>query len=511
MNISTAVGSERVSRIVGYKLKKGFFQTSSPNLPQRIYLLGQGNAANQATMPVVAREVTSAKEAGTLYGYGSPIHQMMRILRPVSGDGIGGIPTVVFAQPDAEGATQTVITADLTLSATATDSATHYVVINGRYGLDGAEYGYSVVKGDAKATIVQRIADACNNVMSCPAIVSVNGEGQLVFTSKWAGATAAEMVVTFDDQEKDCGIVYSIEETIAGTGAVDLTDAIAGMGSSWNTVVLNPYGSTVFTTLETVNGIPDPDNPTGRYGALIFKPFISIWGSCEDDKTTLGAITDARKTQVTHAIAPAPNSSGFTWEAAANMTYLFVLQAQNNPHLDVNAKAYPDMPVPSDGVIGDMSDYNNRDYLVKKGCSTVDLVAGSYVVQDFVTTYHPDGELPPQYRYPRNLMLDFNVRYGYYLLELINVVDKTLAPSDQSINVASTIKPKDWKQVLRSYADDLAGRALIADASFMKDSIVVQVSTVNPDRLETYFRYKRTGIARIASTDAEAGFAFGIV
>jgi len=508
MSISTAVGSERISRIVGYKLKKGNFPTSTPNLPQRIFLLGQGNAVNQATMPDTLREITSAKEAGTLYGFGSPIHQMMRILR--NGDGVGGIPTVVFAQPDAEGATQTVITVDLTLATTATDSATHYVVINGRVGMDGAEYGYSVVKGDAVATILQKIADACNNVQGCPCIVAVDN-GQLTFTSKWAGATAAELSVTFDDMDKDCGIVYSIESTVAGTGVVDLTDAIAGMGSDWNTIVINPYGSTVFTTLETVNGIPDPDTPTGRYAAIIFKPFISIWGSCEDDKAVLGAITDARKTQVTHALAPAPNSAGFTWEAAANMAYLFALQSQNNPHLDVNAKAYPDMPVPTDGIIGDMSDYNNRDYLVKKGCSTVDLVAGAYVVQDFVTTYHPDGELPPQYRYPRNLMLDFNVRYGYYLLELINVVDKALAPSDQSIGVASTIKPKDWKQIIRSYADDLASRALIADADFMKESITVAVSLTNPDRLETYFRYKRTGIARIASTDAEAGFAFGIV
>lgn len=509
MSISTAVGSERISRIVGYKLKKGNFQTSTPNLPQRIYILGQGNGANQATMPITKREVTSAKEVGELFGYGSPIHQIMRILRPISGDGVGGIPTIIFPQLDAVGATQTIITANLTISTTATDSATHYVIINGRSGIDGGHYDYSVVKGDSKETILQKIADACNNVIGCPAIVAIEAN-QLTFTSKWAGATSAEMNVTFDDSDKDCGIVYSIDSIVDGTGTFDLTNAIAGMGSEWNTIVINPYGADAFEDLEQVNGVPDPDTPTGRYGALVFKPFISIWGSTEDNKTTLGAITEARKTQVTHALAPAPKSSGFTWEAAANVAYLFALQAQNSPHLDINAKAYPDMPIPSDGIIGDMSDYNNRDYLVKKGASTIDIIAGSYVVQDFVTTYHPDGELPPQYRYPRNLMLDFNVRYGYYLLELINVIDKAIAPSDQSISVASTIKPKDWKQVLRSFADDLSGRVLIADADFMKDSIVVGVSETNPDRLETYFRYKRTGVARIVSTDAEAGFAFGI-
>ncbi len=192
------------------------------------------------------------------------------------------------------------------------------------------------------------------------------------------------------------------------------------------------------------------------------------------------------------------------------MTYQHALIAQNKPHLDVNAKSYPDMPVPTDGNIGDMAVYNNRDFLVKKGASTIDLVAGQYIVQDFVTTYHPDGEVPPQFRYPRNLQLDWNIRYGYYLLEQINVVDNAIAPSEQIVTVDATIKPKQWKQIISSFADDLAARALIAEPQFMKDNIIVQVSDTNPDRLETQFKYKRTGIARISSTTAVAGFAFGI-
>jgi hypothetical protein len=167
------------------------------------------------------------------------------------------------------------------------------------------------------------------------------------------------------------------------------------------------------------------------------------------------------------------------------------------------------MPIPIDGDIGLMSVYNNRDAIVKKGGSTVDLVAGRYQVQDFVTTYHPDGEIPPQFRYARNLMLDFNVRYGYYLLEQINVVDKTIANDADTISVGSIIKPKQWKQIVATYANDLAKRALIADPDFMVESIIVALSGTNPDRLDTFFRYKRTGIARISSTTAEAGFNFG--
>jgi hypothetical protein len=136
-------------------------------------------------------------------------------------------------------------------------------------------------------------------------------------------------------------------------------------------------------------------------------------------------------------------------------------------------------------------------------------VAGRYQVQDFVTTYHPLGETPPQFRYCRNLMIDFNVRYGYYLLELINVVDHAIANDNDTVSASNIVKPKQWKAILDGYATSLTSRGLIVDAPFMQDSIDVDISTTNPDRLETFFRYKRSGFARIASTTAEAGFNFG--
>lgn len=513
--LSTAVGLDRVSRVVGYKLKKGFFQESTPNLPQSIVVFGEANDANQATLDTDAREVTSAQEAGELYGFGSPIHQIMRILRPISGDGVGGIPTVVMPQAADGGATDTVINISVTAAGGVTSNTTHYIVVSGRYALDGESYAISMVKGETYLEVLNRMADAINGVLNAPCSASVDtttpGSEFLVITSKWKGATSAELNVSIDTGDDIAGCTYTEDSKTDGTGTISLTGALAQFGNNWHTLVVNPYSdSTNLDALETFNGIPDPDTPTGRYVGTVFKPFMAVYGDTESDKDVIGAETDARKLQVTNAVAPAPNSVAFSWEAAANMVYLHALIAQNMPHLDVNAKTYPDMPVPADGDIGDFADYNNRDYLVKKGCSTVNLVGGLFAIQDFVTTYHPSGEVPPQYRYCRNLQLDWNVRYGYYVLENINVVDNAIAPSEQTVTVASTIKPAQWKQILFSYADDLAERAMIAEPDFMKDSVDVQVSDTNPDRLETFFRYKRTGIARISSTDAEAGFAFGV-
>lgn len=508
-DISNAVGLERISRVVGYKITKGAYSESSPNLPMRIAVLGAANHANQASLgldpsPAV---ITSANEAAQLYGYGSPLHQMARILRPLFGSGIGGIPTVFYPQLEASGATATTI--DITVAGTPTKNVSHRIVVNGRDNVDGEYYEVNIISTDTAATIRAKIIDAIGKVTGAP-VTAADGTTKVVLTTKWYGATSANLNVSIDTRGDAAGLTYTVSGKVSGTGTESIAASLLKFGNDWNTIVLNPYGTATFDALEAFNGTPSATDPTGRYTGIVFKPFISLWGSTESDKDTIAAITNAaaRLNQVTHVLCPAPLSKGFPWEAAANMARLVARTAQDSPHIDVNGQSYPDMPVPSDGVIGDMADYENRDYLVKQGASTVDLVNGVYQVQDTVTTYHPAGELPPQFRYTRNLILDWNIRYGYLLKELMFVKDKALSGDSDFVAVADVIKPKQWKAILFEYFSDLAARALISDVSFSKNSLVVDISDTNPDRLNTFFRYKRTGTVRIASTTAEANFSF---
>jgi phage tail sheath gpL-like len=324
--------------------------------------------------------------------------------------------------------------------------------------------------------------------------------------------TANDFNITVDTGTPavSAGITYSIVTSQVAIGTPSIASALA-FNNDWNTIVVNSYGlvTSIMSALETYNGIPDPVTPTGRYAGIVLRPFVAISGSISDDPSS---ITDLRLNDVTIAVAPAPNSPAFAFEAAANMAYAWAIKAQNNPHLDVNADFYPDMPVPVlVSSFGTMADYTNRDAIVKKGCSTVTLENGRYKIEDFVTTYHPAGENPPQYRYVRNLNVDWNVKYGYYLLQDLNVRDKVLASDGDNISVANVVKPKTWKAVLDGYADDMASRALITQPSFMQDSITVKLGETNPDRLEVFFRYKRSGVARIVSTTAQAGFNFGAI
>ena len=504
---SNAVGSERISAVVGYKITKGNFSESTPNLPQAIEVFAEANTANQASIDFDTDryEMKTLQKIGDKYGYGSPIYTICRILRPNGGVGVGGIPVFINPQEEAVGATAKIV--EIAATGTATGSGTHYVKIAGRDSLDGQSYAITITEGDTTADIADKIEAAIAGVLGSPVTASADPY-VCELTSKWKGLTANGIQVEVDTDGNDLGISYAVSVTQAGAGSPAVTAGLAKIGDNWMTIGINSYGlnSSICNEFQTWNGIPDPTNPTGRYAGIVMKPMVVLSGSVADEDTTF---TDARLNDVTIAVCPAPLSKGLAMEAAANMAVLQARIAQDTPNLDCGDQFYADMPTPLS--IGTMADYNNRDIYVKKGNSTVQLSGGRYKVCDFVTTYHPVGELPPQFRYVRNLMLDFNVRFGYYLLEQINVVGHSISNDDDVVDAERVVKPKMWKGILAKYFTSLVSRALIVDADFSIDACTVTISTVNPDRFETFFRYKRTGVVRIASTTAEAGFNFGSI
>ena len=510
--ISTAIDSSRISRVIGYKIKNANFKNGTKNLPQRIAILGPGNTTNQAFFDDTPFEFISANEVGNKYGYGSPLYQIARILRPLSGNIIGGVSTVIYPQKEIIGATAKEIEVSVAVvSGGATENVTHNLIINGRRSIDGSNFGITINVGDDADSIALKIKDVIMNVLACPVIAS-NTTNVVTISTKWKGLSADDLNIEIDTNEKSAGIVYSISTTASGSGVPDIVPALNAFGETWNTIVINPYGTSVWGDLEAFNGVPDADTPTGRYNPIDFKPFVALTGTTESDKTNIVAITDAqeRKSQVTNVLCPAPNSKGFSYEAAANMASTYVLIAQDSPHLGNGNKAYNDMPIPEDENIGDFADYDNRDYLAKKGSSTVLLKNGQYIVQDFETTYHPDGEIPAKFRKVRDLNIDWNIAFGWILIMDRDIHDKALVEDNSAVIVGDTISPKQAKQLVYSFITEKAELALLNDIKFSEDSVEVGINATNPARLDIFFRYKRTSTADIISSDVEVDFSFSL-
>lgn len=505
MAISNAVPQGWISRIVGYLLNTANFSPVSPNLPQRMAVFGESNDANQGSLNLTPQQFSNAQSVGQAYGYGSPMHIMARVLFPKSG---GGAQFPVWFYPQAKAVGSTNKQFQITASGVAANNGTHYLVIGGREGLDGQSYAINILAGDTTAAISQYIYNAINNVLGCP-FIATDTPYHAVLTSKWSGLTADGLTVSIDTGSDALGLTYGVISLTTASGTPDITPQLSSFGNIWNTLLINSYGlnSSVLTALENFNGVPSNTNPTGRFNALIVKPLIAISGSVLEDPSSL---TDSRSTQVTNAVAPAPLSDGLAMEAAANAGLLWGNILTNSPELDIAGLAYPDMPTPLK--IGAMSDSTNRQTIVLKGCSTVDLVNGQYVMQDFVTTYHPLGEVPPQFRYPRDLMgVDMNVYYTYYLLVQQYLEGAVLANDNDIVDSIKVMKPKVWTGIINGMSTQLVSRGLIVNAPFMQASISVSINSTNSNRLDVTFSYQRSGIGRIISTTVTAGFNNGVV
>lgn len=501
-----------LERAASYALGYASTQEGGNYLPNRIALFTPIAIGKQSgfTGYDTPRTVTTFKEFFTLYGE-CPGAQIFRILKPTTGGGVGNIPVDVFPIEDAYGATAAV--GAITPTGTAADAAnTHYIKFNGRLTIEGRRCSYSVVVGDTPTTIIAKQIAAINAFLYSPVTAS-DGTTATTLTAKWNGKTGNKIVITVDTNGEDCGITYAVTNPTGAVGDPDVADALTNMGNVWYTHHINIWGSELFSTIETVNGRPDiTTNGTGRWMGTMMKPFVSVYGSIESVPATLKALVASRKLDLTNALAPAPLSTGYEWEAAANMVVLSSVTANSNAHMDICGLAYPDMPAPLNDYIGAMQDWAVRDDLIDNGISTVTYNASEgYVVQSFITPRRPDDESPLaiDFRYVRDIFVDMNVAYNYKLLEGRYLLDKTVVNDSDVVTVDGVIKPKNWKSILFTMVDSLADLALLADRDYAKDNITVAISSTDPQRINTTFYYKRSGVARKHSTNAYAGFNFG--
>lgn len=332
--------------------------------------------------------------------------------------------------------------------------------------------------------------------------------GTLTLTTKWTGLTSASLTTSIDVNGNTVGLTYVLSSTTAGAGSPSIANALTQFQSTWYNFVINSYGTVQVAALEQFNGVPDPVNPTGQYLPQVFMPFLAFFGSTDATASDLVAITDAagRISQVTNILCPAPASGVMPYEVAGAMCLLLANVSASTPHLTVAGQSYQDIPAPASNLIGDLANYTNRNLLKSKGCSTVMLVNSAYQVQDLVTTYHPTGEVPLVFNEARYLVIDWNIKYGYSLLENFNLKDKTIVADGQNTTVQDIIRSSDWKAILYTYFDTLASLALIVSAAFSKKSLVVEIDPNNPNRFNTTFSYQRTGTAEIESTTVTVGF-----
>lgn len=488
----SAVDTTAVARVVGIEaiaknLNGGLFA-----LPQRIAVIGQGSTAS--TYATTKRQVTSEFEAGSLYGFGSPVHLACRQLLPASGRGVGTIPVTIYPLED-DGA-GVAAAGDITPSGTLTEQGTFQIKINNIL----SEPFVIATGAMTVATVTAAITAAINAVLEMP-VVATDSTTKVDLAAKWKGASGNDIVVEIVGSTT-IGATFALTQPTGGATNPGISTATDQFGSVWETLILNCMEIADTTTLDALKTFGDT-----RWGALVKKPCIAFTGCNETTVSAAIAVSDARKTDKINSQLVSPASNDLPLVIAAAQLAKIAVLANNNPPHD-----YGSQPVSTltPGADGSQWTYTDRDTAVKGGSSTIEVRDDVVTISDVVTFYHPSGNPAPEYRYVVDIIKLMNVYFNIDLVYNTTEWDGApLIPDSQPTTNRTAKKPKDATAATARVLENLGLGAYISDPETAKASIVSTINSSNPKRLDQSFQIQLSGNANIISIDMAFGFYFG--
>lgn len=490
------ITSTAVARVVGIDTHFTDLRVSSAlSLPQRIAILAQG--ASTETFPFTAYKITSSREAGERFGYGSPIHLAAREIFPENGTGVGSIPVVVLPVDDPAAGTPGA--GSITPSGAATASGTFWVRVAGILSAS-----FNVANGDTVATIVTKIVDAIQGVLAMP-VIATDGATLVNLAAKWAGTSGNGIRVEVLDgnfEVPSAGLTFTIVNTTGGTGVADVSGALGVLGSPWTTLIVNGFLPTETTILDALRDLGE-----ARWDQLVRRPFVAVVGNPTASVGAATAGTNGRRDDRVNSQVVAPGSVAMPVQIAAAHVREISKVADDNPPTDYGARALRTM-LP--GVDADQWTYAERDGAVKAGSSTIEVRDGVVLISDVITMYHPVGEEPPAYRYVVDLMKLWTIIYNFDLeFTQVEWNGAPLIPDGQATTNKNARTPKAAKAAACAILDGLGLAAVISDPETAKKNTTASIDGTNPKRLNISTTVQLSGNTNIISVDLNFGFFFG--
>lgn len=497
MTISTAIDQSSIARVVGIKTAfKNLRGANTVFLPQRVIVVGQGNSA--AVYSNDKRQVTSAYEAGSLYGFGSPVHLATKQLLPENGDGVGSIPVTIYPLDDHGSGTTS--TGKIVAAGTQTQNGEYYVSVN-----NIRSESFSIVAGELGTALEGRIADAISAILDMPILATQDtGNNEIDLVSKWKGASANDIYI--EVVGPDYGITFTITQMSGGTNNPDVDTAIAQIGNVWETLIVNCMEIADTTTLgkyATAN--------EGRWGATFRKPFMVFTGHYPTSVSAAIAVSDTRKTDRTNSAPPSPVAASSMHDLplviAARAVARIAVMANNNPAHDYGSLQLTGLTPGADSA---QWNFIQRDTALKGGCSTIEVRDGVVNISDSVTFYHPDGDPNPGYRYVVDVIKLMNVIFNIDLAFANSEWDGApVVPDDQPTTNPTAKKPKSYKGRMAQVVDALGLDAIISDPEFSKSTIQAGINGSNPKRVDMTVTVAVSGNGNQTAVDLNFGFFFG--
>lgn len=496
MAISSAVDASAVARVLGIKTAfKDLRGGSVLFLPQRIALVGQGNTA--AVYSTTKHQITSASQAGSRYGFGSPIHLAARQLLPVNGDGVGTIPVTVY--PLEDDVSGVAASGTITPLADATQAGAYIIRVN---EIDSEQF--VIDTGDTVADIISKIVTAINAVLEMPVVAAPDPEispTAVSVTAKWAGESSNSLVIEAITPDTGAATLTIVQPS-GGLVNPDIQPALDQVGNVWETMFLNTLNYDDTAALDALSTFGE-----GRWGALTRRPMVAFVGNTEATVANAISVSDTRKTDRTNAQLVAPGSNELPFVVAARQLARIAPVANNNPPRDYGSQ---DATGIEPGTDGEQWTYPQRDQAVKGGSSTIEVRDGVVNISDVVTFYHPTGDPIPAYRFVVDIVKLQNIIFNMNLIFATKEWDGApLIPDDQPTINRDAKKPKMAVAAVAALIDSLGLNAIISAPEVAKENTQAAINEQNPKRLDVTTTLQLSGNTNIISVDLNFGFYFG--
>lgn len=435
-------------------------------IPQRIALLGQYNAGKTPTNNV-AKNITSADEAASLYGRGSLLHLMAVALFA----GIGAGTVEVDAFPLAAGTGSAAGTITVSGPATAAGDISLYIA--------GKKVTVPVANAAAQNDVATAIGAAINANPDLPVSASVN-TNVVTLTSRWAGLSGNQISIKQDvgsgeSSLEPAGITLVIVAMAGGSADPSIATALANFGDTFYTWVVCPYNADASLDVLEAAGV-------ARFDPGVKRPFAGVVGYNDTRANFLTWLAD-RNSPWTTAV-PVDSSPNHPAEIAAAAVGVCAKSAQADP-------ARPFRTLTLSGILpGAVANwtYAERNAVEAAGGSSTFLAADGLVhIHDLVTTYTTNalGAVDESWRFTITIT---NVQAKIYSLDQLFMsapFDRAIVVDDDAVTGKSyAVSPKRVKAfVIQLIDQQWIPEAWSKNRDAIVAGIVAEIDASNPGRI----------------------------
>jgi phage tail sheath gpL-like len=450
-------------------------QANTAQQTQRALIIGQITSAGTATpnVPVISGGVGDAQTAG---GAGSMLHLMTQMYR--NNDSLGEVWYLPLA--DATGAVAATGSINFTQAPTAAGTISLYIA--------GTLIGVAVAVSQTPASVASAVAAAINastTTLPVTAAVDATSTSKVNITARNAGVAGNDIDIrmnylgTKGGEATPTGLTYTITPMANGAVNPTLTTALGNLGTMTFDFIANPYTDT--TSLDAVKQLLNDQTGRWSYTSQLYgQSFGALRGTFANLTTAGTARNNQHETLMGFYDSPTPN---WLWATA--------LAAQ----AAVSVRADPGVPLQYLTLVGVLAPPvasqflpNQRETLLYDGISTfLSESDGTVEIEYAITTYQLNAEGVADNSY-------LNVETMFQLMLEIRTLQATLLSKFARCKLASNeskpaagsnlVTPNTIAAEVVALYNERCDLGFTQNPTEFAQNLVVQASTVNPDRVD---------------------------